>query len=204
MRARMEIRIPTRSRGREKSILRVDQNICGQIALVREDTRAGVSVRKMDLESEFEMKTLFAIPALRTAFLAGCVMTLGSTAMVAQDALPPPPPPPPPHGHGAMGARGAEMQHKHLEHMTKQLNLSTDQVSQIAAIQEDGRKQMMALREGPAVAGEDRHAKMMEMHEAEEGKIKAVLTDEQKAKFDAMMERRHERRHEVHAPAAPQ
>ena len=200
MRPRTEILIPTGSPGREEDLLRADQNICAEIALVPEDTRAGVGVRKIDLESEFEMKILFAIPALRTAFLAGCVMTLGSTAMTAQDA----PPPPPMHGHGAMGARGAEMQHKRLEHMTKELNLSTDQVSQIAAIQDDGRKQMMALREAPAVAGEDRHAKMKEMHEAEQGKIKAVLTDVQKAKFDAMMERRHEHRHEGHAPPAAQ
>ena len=177
------------------------QNICGRIASVPEETRAGVAVRKIDWKASLEMTTIFAIPALRAVFLAGCVMTLGSTAMVAQVG---PPPPPPPHGHGGMGARGAEMQHQRLEHMTQELSLSTDQVSQIAAIQEDGRKQMMALREGPAVAGEDRHAKMMEMHEAEQGKIKAVLTEVQKAKFDAMMERRHEHRHEGHAPAAAQ
>lgn len=148
------------------------------------------------------MKTLFAIPAVRAVFLAGCVMSLGSAAMRAQDG----PPPPPPHGHGQMGPRGAEMQRKHLEHMTKELGLSTDQVSQIQAIQDDGRKQMMALRDDTATPGPDRHAKMMAMHESEQSRIKAVLTDAQKTKFDAMaakMKERREMRHEGHEPPAP-
>ena len=130
-------------------------------------------------------------------------MTLGTTAMVAQDA----PPPPPPHGHGEMGPRGAEMQHKQLEHLTKELNLSTDQVSQIQAIQDDGRKQMMALRDDSSTQGPDRRAKMMAMRETEQSKIKAVLNDSQKVKFDAMMEKmkeRREHRHEGHeAPTPP-
>lgn len=95
------------------------------------------------------------------------------------------------------------MQRKRLEHLTKELNLTPDQVTQIQAIQDDGRKQMMTLHDSSPTAGEDRHAKMMAIHEAEEGKMKSVLTDVQKTKFDAMMGRRHEHRHEGHAPPMP-
>jgi protein CpxP len=89
---------------------------------------------------------------------------------------------------------GPEMQKKHLEHMTKELNLTPDQVTQIKAIQDDGMSQMKALRDDTSTARPDKHAKMMSIHEAEQAKVRAVLTDAQKTKYDAMMEKMKERR----------
>ena len=110
--------------------------------------------------------------------------------MLAQD----PSAPPPPQQQGGPGAGGPEMQQKRLDHMTKALNLTPDQVSQIKAIQDDGRQQMMAMRNNTATSGPDRHAKMMAMRDAQDAKIKAVLNDDQKAKYDAMQAKAHERR----------
>ena len=84
----------------------------------------------------------------RVAVLAACGAALSAVPMRAQDAPPPPPAGqdnqgPPPHE----GRRDpAEMQARHLKMMSKQLNLSPDQVSQIKAIDDDQMSQMQALR----------------------------------------------------------
>jgi protein CpxP len=144
----------------------------------------------------------FGVPALRVAVLAMCTGMMSATALIAQDA-----PPPPPHMGGMHGGgmhNGPEMQKKHLEHMTKELNLSPDQVTQIKAIQDDGMVQMKALRDDTSTTGPDKHAKMMAIHETEQSKVKAALTDAQKVKFDAMTEKMKERRDEhmehMHGP----
>ena len=134
---------------------------------------------------------MYRLPALRAVVLAACVVSAAAVPAIAQDNSAPPPPPP---GQGRGGPGGPGMQERQLEMMTRQLNLTPDQVTQIKAIQADGRKQMMALRDDSATAGPDRRAKMMSLRDAEQAKVKAVLTDEQKTKYDAMMERMRERR----------
>ena len=44
---------------------------------------------------------------------------------------------------------------------------------------------MMALHEDTTTAPADKHAKMKAIHEAQTAKIRAILTDDQKPKFDA-------------------
>lgn len=129
---------------------------------------------------------------MRVALLALCTAAVGGTALMAQDAPPAGPPPGQGPGGGRMG--GPEQQERMLEMMTKQLNLSPDQVTQIKAIQADGRAKQQALRDDTTTAGPDRRAKMMAIRDEEQGKIKAVLTDDQKPKFDAMQARMRERR----------
>ena len=134
----------------------------------------------------------FGAPALRVAVLALCTGVMGASALMAQDA---------PAGHmGGMhqGMRGGpEMQKRHLEHMTKELNLTPDQVTQVKAIQDDGMSQMKALRDDTSTTGPDKHAKMMAIHETEQAKVRSLLTDEQKTKFDAMKEKMKEH-HDEH------
>jgi hypothetical protein len=77
--------------------------------------------------------------------------------------------------------------------MTKQLNLSPDQVTQIKAINEDTRKQSMAVRDDSTIAQADKRDKMMDIHKASQDKIRAVLNDEQKTKYDDMMAKMRER-----------
>ena len=83
---------------------------------------------------------------------------------------------------------------RHIEMMTKRLNLTPDQVTQIKAIDADTMSQMKALREDTTTAKADKRSKMMEIHQASQDKIRNVLTDEQKTKFDAMQAKMKARR----------
>ena len=94
--------------------------------------------------------------------------------------------------NGGRGGAGQRQEHQ-LEYLTKQLSLTLDQVTQVKAIDDDSRKQAMALHEDSSVAPKDKRAKMMEIHKAAQAKIRALLTEEQKAKFDAIQARRENR-----------
>jgi protein CpxP len=89
-----------------------------------------------------------------------------------------------------------QRENRQLEMMTKQLNLTTDQQTQIKAIQDDSRKQMMALRDDSSLSQGDRQSKMMDIRKASQDKIRGVLTDEQKPKFDEMQAKMRERMQE--------
>lgn len=102
----------------------------------------------------------------------------------------------PHHGHGPMEDR-------RIEHMTKALNLTPDQVTQIKAIDTSAHDQMRALHEDTTTAPADKRAKMMAIHEDSMTKVRAVLTDEQRTKFDAMQARMKERREERQGEQGP-
>ncbi len=80
-----------------------------------------------------------------------------------------------------------------VEFLTKKLNLTSDQVTQVKAIDDDARKQFMALRDDTSIAGADKRAKMMDIHKASQEKIRALLTDDQKTKYDALQEEMRDR-----------
>ena len=150
--------------------------------------------------------TLFRKPMMRTAVLTLCTATLSAAPMLmAQDNTAPPPPPqqqdnmgPPMHGHMRGGERQVEM-------LTKRLNLTPDQVTQVKAIDADTMSQMKALREDTTTSKEDKRSKMMSIHQASQDKIRNVLNDEQKTKFDAMQAHMKARRqnHQGGEDAAP-
>jgi len=122
--------------------------------------------------------------AARIATLALCTLAIGATTLRAQDTPPPPSQDqgPPPGGPGG-GRMNPERQ---LEMMTKTLDLTPDQVTAVKAIQEDSRKQSMALRDDTSTPMEQKRDKMMAIRAASQAKIRALLTDDQKAKFDKM------------------
>ncbi len=62
------------------------------------------------------------------------------------------------------------------------------------AIDDDSRTQMMALRQDTTTPQADKRAKMMDIHKASQAKIRAVLTDDQKTKYDALQAEMKERR----------
>ena len=140
-----------------------------------------------------------SLSPLRVAVLALCTAALAAPMVYAQDG----PPPPQRGGRGGPGGGGPEQQQRMLDHMTKELSLTPDQVTQIKAIQADGRTQMMALHDDTSVAGPDKRAKSMAIRETEQSKMKAVLTDAQKAKYDAMMEKMKEHREHREEGSAP-
>jgi Spy/CpxP family protein refolding chaperone len=82
---------------------------------------------------------------------------------------------------------------RRLERMQKELGLTPDQSAQIKGIFDEGKGKMEELRANTALSQEDRRSKMMEMREHENAKIKAVLTPEQKVKYEAMEAKMRER-----------
>ncbi len=137
------------------------------------------------------MKTMTKY-GLRIATLALCTAVVGVVPMRAQDTPAPMQQDGPPRGGpgGRGGPMGGERQ---LEMMTKQLSLTPEQVTSIKAINEESRKQSMALREDTSTPQEQKRDKMMAIRTASEAKIKAVLTDEQKTKYEAMQAKMRER-----------
>jgi len=77
-----------------------------------------------------------------------------------------------------------------LAHMTKQLDLTTDQQSQIRPILVDRDQKMQTLWQNQSLSREDRRSQMMSIRQDSNAKIEAVLNDQQKQKFEAMQERR--------------
>lgn len=131
-----------------------------------------------------------------------CGLCLAAGAVVAQEAPPPPPageqgPPPGPRG------RGPEQR---IEMMQKELNLTPDQTAKVRSIFAADRDKMMAIRNDSSLSQEDRRDKMMKLQHEQSEKIKGVLDDAQKPKFDAMQARMRDRmqeRREGGAPPAP-
>jgi periplasmic protein CpxP/Spy len=122
----------------------------------------------------------FALTGLLTLGMAG-------SAALAQDNAPPP------QGQNMHEHRGMDPDMQ-LKHMTKQLDLSADQQSQIKPILQSRQQQMQALWQDQSVSREDRHAKMQSIQQDTSSKIEAVLNDTQKQKYEAMQSRMREHR----------
>ena len=133
--------------------------------------------------------------ALRVAALALCTLTVGTVQGLAQDTAPTQTqdaPQGPPPGGGGPGGRG-HMEDRRIEMMTRELSLTPDQVTQVKAIEMDSRKQSMALRDDTSTPREQKRDKMMAIRTASETKVRALLNDDQKTKYDAMQARMRER-----------
>jgi protein CpxP len=139
-------------------------------------------------------RTMFRKPMLQAAMLALCTTLLGTVPMLAQDnTATPPSPPSPPQQMGPMGGRGGRMGGRQLEMLTSRLSLTPDQVAQVKAINEDTMKQAMAVRNDTSIAMADKRSKMMEIRKASQDKIRALLNDDQKTKYDALRAEMRER-----------
>ncbi len=129
------------------------------------------------------MQTKFA-----TLALSG-LLALGVTgAAFAQD-NPPPPPNQDQAGPPQGGRGGMRMDPDHqLARLTSALNLTTDQQSQIKPLLVDRQQKMQALFQNQSLSQDDRRAQSRTISQGTNNSIKALLTDEQKQKFDAMQE----------------
>ena len=83
---------------------------------------------------------------------------------------------------------------RQLAMMTKQLNLTDDQQKQVRPILADRQQQMQALWSDQSMSREDRMIKMKTIREDSRAKIEAVLTADQKQKFNDMQQRHREHR----------
>ena len=130
------------------------------------------------------MTNVFRKPVLQAALLALCATALSALPVMAQD---PAPSTQDQAGSTNGGHRGPGQREEHqIDFLTKKLNLTPDQVTQVKAIDDDSRTQMMALRQDTTTPQADKRAKMMDIHKASQAKIRAVLTDDQKTKYDAL------------------
>ena len=100
--------------------------------------------------------------------------------------------------HGDHGNHRGGNPDERLAHMTKRYNLTADQQNQIKPIVVDGQQQMQSLRADTSLSQQDKYAKFQTLRQEQSQKISAVLTDEQRKKFDADQQRQQERRAEHH------
>jgi Spy/CpxP family protein refolding chaperone len=110
-----------------------------------------------------------------------------------------------PNMQGMHRMRGPMTTEEQLAHMTRALNLTSDQQTQIKPLLDARRQQMMAIHQDQSLSREDRMGKMKTLDDDTHSKIAAVLNDEQKAKFEKMAERReHNMDHGMAPNSAPQ
>jgi periplasmic protein CpxP/Spy len=82
--------------------------------------------------------------------------------------------------------------------LTKRLNLTDEQKNQILPILTDRKQQMKSIHEDTSLSQQDRRAKVRSIFEDSNAKIKAVLNDDQKQKYDQMQQQRRERMQQHH------
>ena len=133
----------------------------------------------------------------RSAVL-GCGLSVAAVGLaVAQDQAPPPPPPPPaqagpPPAGGQRG--GMRMDPGQRADMLKQnLGLSDDQTAQVKTIYQDSQTKMESLRSNSSLSQDDRRSQMMDIRKAENDKINALLTPDQKTKYAAFQQQMRDR-----------
>lgn len=135
------------------------------------------------------------------AIALGGMIALGAqAALYAQDPAPPQSQTPGGQqeqqsqwGHGQ--GRGHRMDpDRQLQHLTKALDLTADQQSQIKPILTDRQQKMQALWKDQSLSREDRHAKAQAIQQDTQTRLEATLNDQQKQKFEEMRAKMMERR----------
>jgi Spy/CpxP family protein refolding chaperone len=80
-----------------------------------------------------------------------------------------------------------------VKELTEKLSLTDDQQGKIKTILEDTRDQMQKIRADDSLSQEDKMAKGRGLRETANGKIRELLTDDQKKKFDQLEQERRDR-----------
>jgi len=135
------------------------------------------------------MKTILRLAMLAT----GLALAASPALRAAVEAQPQPPPPAPgaPAPDAAQpnqpGWRGRRMDPgQRLQHLTEALGLSEDQQAKIKAIFKEEVEKRRAIMDDTSLSREDLRAKMMDLGQEMQARLRALLTPEQQQKFDAM------------------
>lgn len=91
-------------------------------------------------------------------------------------------------GSAPMGGHRMSVDQR-LEHMTRQLNLTTDQQQKIKPILEQEQQQMMGLHQDSSMSQQDRMSKAQSIRQSTMDQIKPILTTEQQQKWEQMQTR---------------
>lgn len=134
------------------------------------------------MKSTFKLVTLLGLAAVALAPLARAE---DQPATPPTPDAPATPPPGQPGGPGQHGHRGG-MRGDHLKMLSEKLNLTDAQRTQVKAILSAAEPQMKALRDNESLSEEDRRTQFQAMRKSTHDQIRALLTPEQQATFDAM------------------
>src|SRR5262249_11795510 len=105
-----------------------------------------------------------------------------------------PPAQPPAGGDQPQGQRRGPMSvDDQLKGLTDRLSLTADQQAKIKPILEDRSQQIQALMKDQSLSQEDRRSKSRAIQEATTAKIRDVLNDDQKKKYDEMQQEMRDR-----------
>lgn len=122
---------------------------------------------------------------VRTVLLLLAVSLLAGAGFAQQN--------PPPAGDQQGQRRGMPSVDDQLKNLTERLSLTDDQQAKIKPILEDQRTQMQALMKDDSLSQDDRRAKGRSIRESTDSKIRDVLTDDQKKKYDAWQQEMRDR-----------
>lgn len=78
-----------------------------------------------------------------------------------------------------------------VERLTKALNLTAEQQTQVKAIYDEQQPQRKAIFDDQSLSREDKMAKMKELRTAADAKVRALLTPEQQTTFDELAQKQH-------------
>jgi protein CpxP len=106
-------------------------------------------------------------------------------------------------GQAPMGHRGMMSPDEQAAQLTKKLNLTADQESQIKPILVNRQQQMEALHQDQSMSQQDKMAKMKSLRDDSNTKIEAVLNDTQKQQFE-QMQAQQQQRWQQHQQQPPQ
>jgi periplasmic protein CpxP/Spy len=121
------------------------------------------------------------------ALLAVAVVCCGATLYAQQDNM----------GQMNQGQSGGAMGHhpmitpdQRLQHLTHQLNLTSDQQQKIKPMLEQEQQKLETLRQDTTTPQQDKRDQMQQIRQGTNDQIKAVLNPDQQTKFTQLLERR--------------
>jgi periplasmic protein CpxP/Spy len=88
------------------------------------------------------------------------------------------------------GHRGQMDPAQRTQELTKKLNLTSDQQTKVQQILQSESSQMDSVRQDSSLSQQDRRGKMMDIHQATNTQIRALLDANQQKQWDAMQAKR--------------
>ncbi len=137
---------------------------------------------------------------LSSTVLAGalCLSCAAASTLFAQDPTAPNTANGAPAQAGHYGGHHGPMSpDEELSHLTKALNLTTEQQTQIKPVLQDRSDQLMQMRQDASLSREAKGAKMKSVDDESNTKLEAVLNDQQKTKYEKMVADRKQRMAEM-------